>query len=75
MTSLTDRQSEVLAYIATFSLDKGYPPTREEIRAWFGWSSSNAAQAHIDALVRKGRLIVEPGKSRALNIATQQAAA
>jgi repressor LexA len=75
MKPLTDRQAGVLAFIANFSLDKGYPPTREEIRAWFGWSSANAAQEHLNALIKKGRIRVEPGKSRALIVLPAEAAA
>ena len=53
---LTWRQSQVLAYIREHQREHGMPPTRKEIAAFFGWSSINAAQEHINALRRKGAI-------------------
>lgn len=69
MFDMSERQSQVLEFIERFFEEKGYPPTRAEIAEAFGWASPNAAQAHISALVRKGRLIHTPGVSRGLRVA------
>jgi repressor LexA len=65
-SALTDRQSEVLEFISQFVQSHGYPPTRTEISRGFGWSSANAAEEHITALARKGRLIVHRNIARGL---------
>jgi repressor LexA len=56
MAALTPRQAEVLAFILDFQREHGMPPTRKEIAAYFGWSSINAAQEHVNALRRKGAI-------------------
>lgn len=66
---LTARQAEVLAFIERFQGDKGYPPTRAEIAREFGWRSPNAAEEHVRALARKGRLLVDRHLSRGLRLA------
>jgi len=43
-------------------------PTPREIAAEFGWSSKRAAECHIEALIRKGWLVSEPGKARSLRV-------
>lgn len=66
MNDLTERQSEVLAFIANASAQKGSPPTVVEIAEHFGWSSQNSAKVHIDALIRKGWLLRDRGKNRSI---------
>lgn len=56
MTSLTKRQAEVLEFIRDYQREFGMPPTRAEIAAGFGWASANAAECHIQALIRHGAL-------------------
>ena len=53
---LTNRQTSILKFIKLFSFDKGYPPTRQEIADHFGFKSANAAQCHIEALVKKRKI-------------------
>ena len=55
MRSLTDRQREVLDYIAQFTEDNVYPPTVREIGDHFE-ISLRAVQDHIAALQKKGYL-------------------
>ena len=58
---LTDKQAEVLAFIAGFIARERWAPTRREVADHFGWRAVNAADEHIKALVRKGRLQLRAG--------------
>lgn len=63
---LTARQREALDYI-TYCLDeRGYPPTLREIGEHMGIRSTNGVNDHLKALERKGYLVREELKSRAL---------
>ncbi len=42
----------------------GEPPTVREVQAAFHMRAVQSAKSHLDALVREGRLIKAPGKSR-----------
>ncbi len=58
MKELTDIQGLVFEFIGE-TLANGRPaPTSREISAKFGWSSKRAAECHVEALIRKGRLNV-----------------
>ncbi len=66
MTGLTDRQLEVLRFIATEIEERGYPPTIREIGEALDIRSTNGVNDHLKALERKGFLTRDPVKSRAL---------
>lgn len=66
-TDLTDRQRAVLAVIEQAIARDGYPPTRAEIAAALGFRSANAAQEHVQALVRKGLVAID-GAHRGLRL-------
>src|SRR5512132_3694745 len=66
MNGLTDRQLEVLRYIARQIEDAGYPPTIREIGEALEIRSTNGVNDHLKALERKGFLTRDPVKSRAL---------
>jgi len=68
-SSLTDRQREVLALIASEIERNGYPPTIRELGARLGIRSTNGVTDHIKALERKGFLSREDKKSRSLKLA------
>lgn len=68
MEELTRRQSEILELIREHLRETGFPPTRAEICARFGFSSPNAAEEHLRALARKGAIEMLPGASRGLRI-------
>jgi repressor LexA len=72
MDALTDRQLEVLRFIARQIEDNGYPPTIREIGEALDIRSTNGVNDHLKALERKGYLTRDPVKSRAL-IPTPQA--
>ena len=63
---LTARQREALDFI-TYCLDeRGYPPTLREIGEHMGIRSTNGVNDHLKALERKGYLVRDDLKSRAL---------
>jgi repressor LexA len=66
MVELTDRQLEVLRFIARQIEDAGYPPTIREIGEALDIRSTNGVNDHLKALERKGYLTRDPVKSRAL---------
>ena len=68
MEELTDIQRRVFEFISQTLSSGRSAPTPREISARFGWSSKRAADCHIEALIRKGRLISEPGKARSLRV-------
>jgi repressor LexA len=65
---LTPRQAEILELLRTHLRETGFPPTRAEIAAHFGFSSPNAAEEHLRALERKGVIEILPGASRGLRL-------
>src|SRR5512133_4309756 len=72
MNGLTDRQLEVLRFIARQIDEAGYPPTISESGEALDIRSTNGVNDHLKALERKGYLTRDPVKSRAL-IPTPQA--
>ena len=67
MKALTDRQKEVLEFIARFSEENGFPPTVREIGENFG-ISLRAVQDHIAACQKKGYLAQSQKKSRSFRV-------
>ncbi len=63
---LTQRQKQVLDFIASSIDDRGYPPTLREIGTHFGIKSTNGVNDHLKALEKKGYLSREDLKSRAM---------
>src|SRR5512138_2900119 len=66
MHTLTDRQLEVLRFIARQIEECGYPPTIREIGEALDIRSTNGVNDHLKALERKGYLSRDVMKSRAL---------
>jgi len=64
--TLTDRQLEVLRFIAHQIEECGYPPTIREIGEALDIRSTNGVNDHLKALEKKGFLTRDPVKSRAL---------
>ncbi len=67
MKNLTDRQREVLDYIAQYTEENGYPPTVRETSERFG-VSLRAIQDRIAGLQKKGYLSLSEKKSRSLRV-------
>src|SRR6188768_1397888 len=64
--TLTDRQREILDFITSSIVERGYPPTLREIGEHFGIRSTNGVNDHLKALEKKGHLRREDLKSRAM---------
>jgi len=67
MKELTERQKEVLSYIADYKNKHSYPPTIREIAEYFSMSVKGAHD-HITALKRKGWIKHEDKRPRTLEI-------
>lgn len=68
MKELTRKQRQVLEFIQDQQDASGPIPTYREIAAHFGFSSPNAALAHIKALRGKGFLKNQPGRARTFQV-------
>lgn len=63
---LTRRQREVLSFIVSQILTRGYPPTLVELGNHLGISSTNGVRDHILVLERKGFLIRKASRARGI---------
>lgn len=63
---LTQRQAQALEFIRGCLQERGFPPTLREIGEHMGIRSTNGVNDHLKALERKGYLVREGLKSRAL---------
>jgi repressor LexA len=68
MTTLTQRQREVLDFVQTTQQRNGFSPTLREICKHFGFRSPKAAADHLAALERKGYLSKSARLARSLRI-------
>ncbi|TPW18360.1 MAG: repressor LexA [Halothiobacillaceae bacterium] len=68
MDELTARQAEIFQFILDHIQETGFPPTRAEIAAHFGFRSVNAAEDHLKALERKGVIEILAGTSRGIRL-------
>ena len=66
MKKLTERQAKVLEFIISSLEERGYPPTIREIGTHMEIRSTNGVNDHLKALERKGYLLRDQSKSRAL---------
>ncbi|MEL6177865.1 MAG: transcriptional repressor LexA [Myxococcota bacterium] len=66
MKKLTERQRLVLEFIINQLDERGYPPTIREIGEHMEIRSTNGVNDHLKALERKGYLVRDESKSRAL---------
>lgn len=72
--ALTPRQADVLAFIRAEIARTGLPPTRAEIARALQFRSPNAAETHLQALARKGALVLMPGAARGIQLSDPEAA-
>src|SRR5262245_47605140 len=70
---LTERQMQILEFISKSIERNGYPPTLREIGESMNIRSTNGVNDHLKALERKGYLMREELKSRALRPVTSAA--
>jgi len=67
MKGITERQKEVLTFIANFQEENSYPPTVREISDHFS-ISLRAVQDHLTALQKKGYLSQTQKRSRSIRV-------
>jgi len=72
MRGITDRQKEVLTFIANFQEDNSFPPTVREISEHFH-ISLRAVQDHLTALQKKGYLSQTQKRSRSIRVLDENA--
>ena len=65
---LTDRQRQILEYVAETVADRGYPPSVREVCDALGLASSSTVHSHFQALQKKGYIKIDPTKPRAIEI-------
>jgi repressor LexA len=68
MQTLTRRQQEILDFIRSLQEREGVPPTLREIARHFRFRSMTAAADHVRALRRKGALVGNARRARALQV-------
>lgn len=66
VTYLTRRQREILEFIRSFQVEKGYAPSLEEIAAHFGLSAVSTVHEHLVNMSRKGVLRRGWNKARSI---------
>jgi repressor LexA len=69
--NLTARQREVLDYIEGRQSRDGLMPSTREIQQHFGFASQTAVMNHLRALERKGSIVRQSGKARAMTLTSQ----
>ncbi len=66
------RTAEVLAAVASYLDEHGYPPTLRELCTLCGLSSTSQAHYHLARLVRLGRIVRAPARSRAIALVREE---
>lgn len=64
--SLTEAQLVMLAFIARYTAEHGYPPTLREMATSVGSKSTHTGHSYVRALVAKGVLTKTPTIARSL---------
>lgn len=68
MDTLTPRQMEIWQFLRDYQAEVGFPPSRAEIAAHFGFRSVNAVTSHLEALARKGAIDLAPDIPRGIRL-------
>ena len=68
MRALTDRQLEVLEFIRAYVHKHGVVPARMEIGEALGLSHKTSVDAHLNALMKKGWIELQPGSPRNIRL-------
>lgn len=65
---ITDKQMQILKYMESELLRKGYPPSIREICSAVHLNSTSSVHAHLNALEKNGYIKRDPSKQRAIEI-------
>ncbi len=71
--SLTKRQREIFDFLSTYSDEKGYAPSFEEIAAQFNYSSLATVHEHLSNLERKSYIKRKYNESRGIELLPSEA--
>ena len=71
LKQLTKKQKAVFLFIREKIESRGYGPTVREIAQKFDIQSPNGVMCHLRALEKKGLIIREPNRSRAIQISSE----
>jgi repressor LexA len=72
VTTLTERQKEIVDFLRRYRERRGISPTQREICEEFGYSSFGTLQKHIKLLMEKGVLVRDWNKRRSLVLAEEE---
>lgn len=64
----TKKQAELLEYLKGFIITTGYGPSYREIQRALGYKSVSTVAAHIDGLVKVGKLYKKDRSARSIEI-------
>ena len=65
---ITKKQTEILEYIKSQILNKGYPPSVRDICTAVNLKSTSSVHAHLETLEKNGYIRRDPTKPRAIDI-------
>lgn len=65
---ISDKQQQILEYIKSEIMDKGYPPAVREICRAVNLKSTSSVHAHLETLEKNGYIRRDPTKPRAIEI-------
>ena len=65
---ITQKQSEILEYIKSQILNKGYPPSVRDICSAVNLKSTSSVHAHLESLEKNGYIRRDPTKPRTIEI-------
>lgn len=65
---ITQKQSEILEYIKSQILNKGYPPSVRDICSVVNLKSTSSVHAHLESLEKNGYIRRDPTKPRTIEI-------
>jgi repressor LexA len=65
---ISDKQREILNFIKTEIINKGYPPSVRDICEAVNLKSTSSVHAHLDTLEKNGYIKRDPTKPRAIEI-------
>ena len=65
---ITQKQSEILEYIKSQILNKGYPPSVRDICSAVNLKSTSSVHAHLESIEKNGYIRRDPTKPRTIEI-------
>ena len=73
LEKISDKQKEILEFIKSEILNRGYPPSVRDICEGVHLKSTSSVHAHLETLERKGYIRRDPAKNRAIEISCRGA--